>query len=143
MMKKLKLFKIQYSIVNGWTGFFPLKPYEKTQKRFSSISNNVSYNIDEYEECMDTFAPTQEELKELERKRNDEIKKQEFYKSFTIGDTPEDQRELTPEEIEEEERDTKEFLKKHDVDFTNEDIIAAFEEQEKRKNERRNNYFWY
>ena len=74
-----------------------------------------------------------------------EIKKQEFYKSFTIGNTPEDQRELTPEEIEEEERDTKEFLKKinDSVGFTNEDIAAALEEQKRMENERRENCFWF
>ena len=131
--------------MNSWIGFFPLKPYEKIQKRPSAVSQNTGYNINEYENWMDTFAPTQEELKELERKRNDEIKKQEFYKSFTIGDTPEDQRELTPEEIEEKERDTKEFIKKinDSVGFTNEDIAAALEEQKKIENERRNNYFWF
>ena len=136
---------VQESIMNSWIGFFPLKPYEKTQKRPSPVSQNTSYNINEYENWMDTFAPTQEELKELERKRNDEIKKQEFYKSFTIGNTPEDQRELTPEEIEDEERDTKDFLKKinDSVGFTNEDIAAALEEQKRMKNERRNNYSWF
>lgn len=139
-----KIAIVQKSIEYGWTGFFPLKPYEKIQKRPSPVSQNTSYNINEYE-LMDTFAPTQEELKELERKRNDEIKKQEFYKSFTIGNTPEDQRELTPEEIEEEERDTKEFLKKinDSVGFTNEDIAAAFEEQKRMENERRENCFWF
>ena len=140
-----KIEIVQESIMNSWIGFFPLKPYEKTQKRPSPVSQNTSYNINEYENWMDTFAPTQEELKELERKRNDEIKKQEFYKSFTIGNTPEDQRELTPEEIEDEERDTKDFLKKinDSVGFTNEDIAAALEEQKRMKNERRNNYSWF
>lgn len=140
-----KIEIVQESIMNSWIGFFPLKPYEKIQKRPSPVSQNTSYNINEYENWMDTFAPTQEELKELERKRNDEIKKQEFYKSFTIGNTPEDQRELTPEEIEEEERDTKEFLKKinDSVGFTNEDIAAALEEQKRMENERRNNYSWF
>ena len=139
-----KIEIVQESIMNSWIGFFPLKPYGKIQKRPSPVSQNTSYNINEYE-WMDTFAPTQEELKELERKRNDEIKKQEFYKSFTIGNTPEDQRELTPEEIEEEERDTKEFLKKinDSVGFTNEDIAAALEEQKRMENERRENCFWF
>ena len=50
---------------------------------------------------------------------------------------------MTPEEIEEEERDTKEFLKKNNEGLDCEGIIAALEEQEKRKNERRNNFFWY
>ena len=140
-----KIAIVKTATANGYSGFFPLKPYEKIQKRPSPVSQNTSYNINEYENCMDTFAPTQEKLKELERKRNDEIKKQEFYKSFTIGNTPEDQRELTPEEIEEEERDTKEFLKKinDSVGFTNEDIAAALEEQKKIENERRNNYSWF
>ena len=140
-----KIAIVQKSIEYGWTGFFPLKPYEKIQKRPSPVSQNTGYNIDEYENCMDTFAPTQEELKKLERKRNDEIKKQEFYKSFTIGDTPEDQRELTPEEYEETEKEKKEFLKKinDSVGFTNEDIAAAFEEQKRMENERRENCFWF
>ena len=140
-----KIAIVQKSIEYGWTGFFPLKPYEKIQKRPSPVSQNTGYNIDEYENCMDTFAPTQEELKKLERKRNDEIKKQEFYKSFTIGDTPEDQRELTPEEYEETEKEKKEFLKKinDSVGFTNEDIAAAFEEQKRMENERRKNCFWF
>ena len=140
-----KIAIVQKSIENGWTSFFPLKPFEKTQIRFSAVSQNTSYNIDEYLKTMDTFDITPEEKKELERKRNDEIKKQEFYKSFTIGDTPEDQRELTPEEIEEEERDTKEFIKKinDSVGFTNEDIAAALEEQKRMENERRENCFWF
>lgn len=140
-----KIAIVQKSIENGWTGFFPLKPYEKIQKRSSAVSQNTSYNIDEYLKTMDTFDITPEAKKELERKRNDEIKKQEFYKSFTIGDTPEDQRELTPEEIEEEERDTKEFIKKinDSVGFTNEDIAAALEEQKRMENERRENCFWF
>lgn len=140
-----KIAIVQKSIENGWTGFFPLKPYEKTQIRSSAVSQNTSYNIDEYLKTMDTFAITPEAKKELERKRNDEIKKQEFYKSFIIGNTPEDQRELTPEEIEEEERDTKEFLKKinDSVGFTNEDIAAALEEQKRMENERRENYLCF
>lgn len=140
-----KIAIVQKSIENGWTGFFPLKPYEKTQIRSSAVSQNTSYNIDEYLKTMDTFAITPEAKKELERKRNDEIKKQEFYKSFIIGNTPEDQRELTPEEIEEEERDTKEFIKKinDSVGFTNEDIAAALEEQKRMENERRENCFWF
>lgn len=140
-----KIAIVQKSIENGWTGFFPLKPYEKTQIRSSAVSQNTSYNIDEYLKTMDTFAITPEAKKELERKRNDEIKKQEFYKSFIIGNTPEDQRELTPEEIEEEERDTKEFIKKinDSVGFTNEDIAAALEEQKRMENERRENYLCF
>ena len=141
-----KIEIVQESIINGWTGFFPLKQNnEKTQKRFSPVSQNTSYNIDEYLKTMDTFDITPEAKKELERKRNDEIKKQEFYKSFTIGDTPEDQRELTPEEIEEEERDTKECIKKinDSVGFTNEDIAAALEEQKRMENERRENCLWF
>ena len=140
-----KIEIVQNSIVNGWTGFFPLKPYEKIQKRSSAVSQNTSYNIDEYLKTMDTFDITPEAKKELERKRNDEIKKQEFYKSFIIGNTPEDQRELTPEEYEETEREKKEFIKKinDSVGFTNEDIAAALEEQKRMENERRENCFWF
>lgn len=140
-----KIAIVQKSIENGWTSFFPLKPFEKTQIRFSAVSQNTSYNIDEYLKTMDTFDITPEAKKELERKRNDEIKKQEFYKSFTIGDTPEDQRELTPEEYEETEREKKEFIKKinDSVGFTNEDIAAALEEQKRMENERRENCFWF
>ena len=140
-----KIAIVQKSIENGWTGFFPLKPYEKTQIRSSAVSQNSSYNIDEYLKTMDTFDITPEAKKELERKRNDEIKKQEFYKSFIIGNTPEDQRELTPEEYEETEREKKEFIKKinDSVGFTNEDIAAALEEQKRMENERRENCFWF
>lgn len=140
-----KIAIVQKSIENGWTGFFPLKPYEKTQIRSSAVSQNTSYNIDEYLKTMDTFDITPEAKKELERKRNDEIKKQEFYKSFIIGNTPEDQRELTPEEYEETEREKKEFIKKinDSVGFTNEDIAAALEEQKRMENERRENCFWF
>ena len=140
-----KIAIVQKSIENGWTGFFPLKPYEKIQKRSSAVSQNTSYNIDEYLKTMDTFDITPEAKKELERKRNDEIKKQEFYKSFIIGNTPEDQRELTPEEYEETEREKKEFIKKinDSVGFTNEDIAAALEEQKRMENERRENCFWF
>lgn len=141
-----KIEIVQESITNGWIGFFPLKQNnEKTKKRFSPVSQNTSYNIDEYLKTMDTFDITPEEKKELERKRNDEIKKQEFYKSFIIGNTPEDQRELTPEEYEETEREKKEFIKKinDSVGFTNEDIAAALEEQKRMENERRENCFWF
>ena len=140
-----KIAIVQKSIENGWTGFFPLKPYEKTQIRSSAVSQNTSYNIDEYLKTMDTFDITPEAKKELERKRNDEIKKQEFYKSFIIGNTPEDQRELTPEEYEETEREKKEFIKKinDSVGFTNDDIAAALEEQKRMENERRENCFWF
>lgn len=141
-----KIEIVQESITNGWIGFFPLKQNnEKTKKRFSPVSQNTSYNIDEYLKTMDTFDITPEAKKELERKRNDEIKKQEFYKSFIIGNTPEDQRELTPEEYEETEREKKEFIKKinDSVGFTNEDIAAALEEQKRMENERRENCFWF
>jgi len=138
--EKIKI--VQYSIRGGYPLFYPLK---EIQKKYSPVSQNTSYNIDEYLKTMDTFDITPDAKKELERKRNDEIKKQEFYKSFIIGNTPEDQRELTPEEYEETEREKKEFIKKinDSVGFTNEDIAAALEEQKRMENERRENCFWF
>ena len=44
-----KIEIVQESIMNSWIGFFPLRKYEYVQKRYSPVSNNVGYNIDEYE----------------------------------------------------------------------------------------------
>ena len=73
-----KIEIIQNSIMNGWTGFFPLKQNNgKTQKRFSAVSQNTSYNIDEYEYSMDVFASTDESNPVDEFNPMDEIREKQ------------------------------------------------------------------
>ena len=67
----------EQSIMNSWIGFFPLKPYEKIQKRPSSVSQNTSYNIDEYESSMDVFASNDESNPVDEFNPMDEIRKKQ------------------------------------------------------------------
>ena len=72
-----KIEIVQESIMNSWIGFFPLKPYEKIQKRPSSVSQNTSYNIDEYESSMDVFASNDESNPVDEFNPMDEIRKKQ------------------------------------------------------------------
>ena len=72
-----KIAIVETATANGWPGFYPLKPFEKILIRSSSISNNASYNIDEYESSMDVFASNDESNPVDEFNPADEIRKRQ------------------------------------------------------------------